>query len=186
MPPGIRGYTPPDTGISYDVAQARKLLAEAGFPEGRGFPKFGILYNTLEAHKKIAEVLADQLRRNLNIDASAYNQEWQSYLQSVRSLDYDIWRARPGSATTRTRIRSSICSSPTAGTIRPVGATSCTTACWRPRANVERFVAAPEFILQHAQDAERAEALGRRQSKRNPEAAARLKTMATLRLKSAQ
>ncbi len=90
VPPGIRGYTPPETGIRYDVARARQLLAEAGFPDGKGFPKFGILYNTLEAHKKIAEVIADQLRKNLNIEVTAYNQEWQSFLQSTRSLDYDL------------------------------------------------------------------------------------------------
>jgi oligopeptide transport system substrate-binding protein len=93
VPSGVRGYKPPESGITFDVPQARKLLAEAGFPEGRGFPKFGILYNTLEAHKKVAEVLADQLRRNLNLDVAAYNQEWQSYLQSTRSLDYDLARA---------------------------------------------------------------------------------------------
>lgn len=93
VPPGIHGYQPPASGLRYDVAEARKLLSEAGFPDGRGFPKFGILYNTLESHKKIAEVIADQLRRNLNLDVSAYNQEWQSYLQSTRSLDYDVARA---------------------------------------------------------------------------------------------
>ncbi|HWA77460.1 MAG TPA: peptide ABC transporter substrate-binding protein [Polyangiaceae bacterium] len=93
VPPGLPDYRPPESGLGYDVAQAKRLLAEAGFPEGRGFPPFGILYNTLEAHKKIAEVVADQLRRNLGIQASAYNQEWQSYLTSYRSLNYDLARA---------------------------------------------------------------------------------------------
>lgn len=92
VPPGTRGYQPPPSAIRYDVAEARRLLAQAGFPEGRGFPKFGILYNTMEAHKKLAEVIADQLRRNLNLNVAAYNQEWQSYQQSTRSLDYDIAR----------------------------------------------------------------------------------------------
>lgn len=92
VPPGTRGYVSGKTAISLNVAEARKLLAEAGFPEGRGFPKFGILYNTMEMHKKLAEVVADQLRRNLNIDAVAYNQEWQSYQQSTSNMDYDISR----------------------------------------------------------------------------------------------
>jgi len=51
------------------------------------------LYNTLESHKKVAEVLADQLRRNLHVDVAAYNQEWQSYQQSTRAMDYDLSRA---------------------------------------------------------------------------------------------
>lgn len=93
VPPGLPEYRAPEPGLRFDVAEARRLLAEAGFPEGRGFPPFGILYNTLEAHKKIAEVVADQLRRNLGIQASAYNQEWQSYQVSYRSLDYDLARA---------------------------------------------------------------------------------------------
>jgi len=131
VPPGMPGYTPPESGISYDVEHARKLLAEAGFPNGQGFPKFGILYNTLEAHKKIAEVLADQLRKNLNINVSAYNQEWQSYLQSCRSLDYDV--ARSAWVGDYEDPNTFLDSSPTVGTTKPVGATWFMTACSTPR-----------------------------------------------------
>ena len=69
------------------------MLAEAGFPGGKGFPKFGLLYNTLELHKKLAEVIADQLRRNLGLEVASYNQEWQSYQSSTQVLDYDLARA---------------------------------------------------------------------------------------------
>lgn len=93
VPPGLAGYDPPETGIRFDVPRARALLAEAGYPGGRGFPEIGILYNTLETHKKIAEVIADQLRRNLGIRVNAYNQEWQSYQATVQSMDYTIARA---------------------------------------------------------------------------------------------
>lgn len=93
VPPGLDGYDPPPTEIRYDVAEARRLLAEAGFSEGRGFPAFGVLYNTLEMHKKIAEVIADQLRRNLGLNVKAYNQEWQSYQETMRALDYYLGRA---------------------------------------------------------------------------------------------
>lgn len=93
VPPQLRGYRPPEHPLTRDVETARRLLAEAGFPGGRGFPKFGILYNTQEAHKKIAEVLADQLRRTLGLDVSAYNQEWQAYQTAVHSRDYEVARA---------------------------------------------------------------------------------------------
>lgn len=93
VPPVLSEYTPPKSALRFDVEKARSLLAEAGFPNGKGFPKFGILYNTFEMHKKIADVIADQLRRNLGIDAQAYNQEWQSYLASQQNLEYDISRA---------------------------------------------------------------------------------------------
>ena len=93
VPPGIPGYQSSETNIRFDVKRARELLAEAGYPNGRGLPEVGILYNTHEAHRKIAEVISDQLRRNLNIRVTAYNQEWQSYLATVRAIDYDMARA---------------------------------------------------------------------------------------------
>jgi oligopeptide transport system substrate-binding protein len=92
IPPGIPGYEQPVSHIRLDVARAQQLLAEAGFPGGRGFPTIGILYNTQDLHKRIAEVLADQLRQNLGIDVRPYNQEWQSYLATWRTDQYDIAR----------------------------------------------------------------------------------------------
>lgn len=93
VPPGLSGYEPPSSAIRLDIERARALMAEAGYPGGRGFPKLGLLYNTHEDHKKIAEVVSDQLRRNLGIEVTAYNQEWQSFLETTRQIDYDISRA---------------------------------------------------------------------------------------------
>jgi oligopeptide transport system substrate-binding protein len=93
VPPGLAGYEPPESTIRLDVALAKRLLAEAGFAEGKGFPKLGILYNTNDTHKKVAEVIADQLRKALNIEVTAYNQEWQAYIDSQRLLNYELSRA---------------------------------------------------------------------------------------------
>ncbi len=91
--PPMPGYLPPESPMGYDIAGARKLLADAGFPGGKGFPPFGILYNKSEGHQKIAEFVADQLRRNLGIEAKAYVAEWQSYLRNQTQLDYEVCRA---------------------------------------------------------------------------------------------
>ena len=180
VPPGIRGYTPPDTGISYNVAEARKLLAEAGFPDGRGFPKFGILFNTLESHKKMAEVVADQLRRNLNLDVSAYNQEWQSYQQSTRALDYDLSRA--GWVGDYEDPNTFLDLFTTNGGNNQTGWGNLVyDRLLEAGANVERFVAEPDFILQHASQPDELKRLA--DAVRNDTVAStRLKSMAELRM----
>ncbi|MDH3592478.1 MAG: peptide ABC transporter substrate-binding protein, partial [Planctomycetota bacterium] len=92
VPPGIPGYVPPP-GAQYDPEQARKLLAEAGYPGGKGFPEIELLYNTNESHKSVALVLARQLQKNLGVSVRPYNQEWQSYQADTRAKKYDLARA---------------------------------------------------------------------------------------------
>lgn len=93
VPPGVPGYAPPRSGIRPDLPQAKALLAQAGYPDGKGFPNVSILYNTQEGHKKIAEFIADRLRRDLGLPVQAQNQEWQAYQDNVRLLKYDMARA---------------------------------------------------------------------------------------------
>ncbi len=92
VPPGLAGYTSAE-GIKPNVAVARELLAEAGFPGGRGFPRLTILYNTSEGHRSIAEVIQQQLQNNLNVALELQNMEWGSFLDKVQQTDYQIARA---------------------------------------------------------------------------------------------
>ena len=68
------------------------LLAEAGFPNGRGFPKLEILYNTHQAHQTIAQLVRKQWEKNLGITASTRNEEWGSYQTSIRQFEFDVAR----------------------------------------------------------------------------------------------
>ena len=92
VPPGLAGYKNA-SGLTYDVEEARRLLSEAGYPNGRGMPKVTILYNTSEGHRAIAEVIQQQLRNNLNIAVGLQNMEWGSYLDKVFQVDYQMARA---------------------------------------------------------------------------------------------
>lgn len=76
-----------------DVAKAKNLLAAAGYPNGKGL-SLEILYNTSEAHKKIAEVIQQMWREKLGINVKLTNQEWKVYLDSThRTFDYQVARA---------------------------------------------------------------------------------------------
>ncbi|MEL6105206.1 MAG: peptide ABC transporter substrate-binding protein [Planctomycetota bacterium] len=91
VPPGIPGYVGAE-GLKEDVERARELLAEAGFPGGRGFPKMSLLYNTSERHRPIAEVIQQQLQNNLNIKLELRNMEWGSFIDTIQQEDYEMSR----------------------------------------------------------------------------------------------
>jgi len=92
VPPGMGDYEPLDV-IHYDPDQARRLLAEAGYPNGNGFPKFNILINTSQSHRTVAEAIQQMWKQELNIDVGIENQEWKVYLDSQNSLNYDVSRS---------------------------------------------------------------------------------------------
>jgi oligopeptide transport system substrate-binding protein len=91
VPPSAR-YTSA-VRLQGDLAEAKRLLAEAGFPDGRGFPAVDLLYNTSENHRSIAEAIQQMWRRNLGINIGLTNQEWKVYLDSQDTLNYGISRA---------------------------------------------------------------------------------------------
>ncbi len=92
VPPNTAGFTP-RAAIRYDTEAARTLMAEAGYPGGKGFPKLDILYNTSEGHRKIAEAFQQMWKKALGIDVGLFNQEWKVFLNTKRKLDFDIGRA---------------------------------------------------------------------------------------------
>ncbi|MDE0786593.1 MAG: peptide ABC transporter substrate-binding protein [Porticoccaceae bacterium] len=91
-PPGTMGYFP-KSDLKFDPQGAKKLLADAGYPNGDGFPPTEILYNTNEGHRKVAVALQDMWKKHLNIDIRLLNQEWKVYLDSESAGQYEISRA---------------------------------------------------------------------------------------------
>lgn len=92
VPPGLAGYEPVE-GLGFDPERARALLAEAGFPEGRGFPLSVYLYSEGELNEAIAVELQSAWRRELGVQIQLARQEWKVYLNSMSSLDYGMARS---------------------------------------------------------------------------------------------
>lgn len=91
VPPGLPGYEGAP-GPRFDPDGARALLAEAGYPDGQGFPEISILYNTSESHKLVAAVVQANWKEHLGIEVKLRNQEWKTYLKTVNAMDFDVAR----------------------------------------------------------------------------------------------
>ena len=98
--PGTAGYAPrarlpggaDPAARAAALAEARRLLAEAGYPDGKGCPPIELLYNTSENHKAIGEAVQQMWKRELGVDVRLSNQEWAVYLDSQHTHNYQLAR----------------------------------------------------------------------------------------------
>jgi oligopeptide transport system substrate-binding protein len=87
--PGYEGVR----GLPFDPAAAKKALAEAGFPDGKGFPKVELVYNTSDLHRAITQDVQQMWKETLGIQVDLVNVEWKVYLARQSALDFQISRA---------------------------------------------------------------------------------------------
>lgn len=74
------------------VEEAKQLMAEAGYPDGQGFPTIELLYNTNEGHKAIAEAIQAMWKQNLGINVELRNEEWKVFQTSRNEGNYTVAR----------------------------------------------------------------------------------------------
>ncbi len=91
-PPGAGGYEP-ISKVGFDAEEARRLMAEAGYPGGRNFPETELLFNTSESHRTIAEAIQQMWKTELGIEIQLYNQDWKVFLDSLDTLDFSVARS---------------------------------------------------------------------------------------------
>lgn len=83
VPPGIIGARQALAGIPFDPLGAKKLLEDAGFPDGKGLPQLTISYREGRPDSQILAVgIVTDLRTNLGIDVKTKAMEWRSFLEA--------------------------------------------------------------------------------------------------------
>ncbi len=76
-----------------DTETAKKLLEEGMKELGiTKLPPITLSYNTSESHKKIAEAIQDQWKKNLGIEVKIENKEWKVYLEDLHEGNFQIGR----------------------------------------------------------------------------------------------
>ena len=73
-----------------DVEAAQQALADAGYPNGEGFPTITYYYSTNDTYKKTVEALANMLETNLNITIELKTADWAVFYEDVQNGDYQI------------------------------------------------------------------------------------------------
>ena len=85
--PEIKGYENAKD-IGYNPVEARRLLEEAGFPEGRGFPEIEYIYNTNERNRVLAQFVQEQWQQELGVKVKLVSMEFREFLKKRNALDY--------------------------------------------------------------------------------------------------
>ena len=88
-PPDCAGYTA-KARVGFDPDAARRLLADAGFPGGRGLPVFELQVRNDELQPRVAEAIQAMWSRELGVHVSIAPFEQKTWLQNQQTLTYTI------------------------------------------------------------------------------------------------
>lgn len=91
IPKGMFGYDE-EAGLPFNLEKALEYYKKAGYTKENPAPRIFLSYNTNEDHKRIAENVQAQLRKNLGLKVEIKNEEWKVYLGTLRSNPAHIYR----------------------------------------------------------------------------------------------
>ena len=81
-----------DRGLSpnADPEAAKAALAEAGYPDGEGFPTLQLSYYSDATVKKVVEAMAEMLETNLGIEVEITSNDWAIFYENVQKGNYEV------------------------------------------------------------------------------------------------
>lgn len=85
-------YDPSAAAYVNNVAEAKKLLAEAGYPDGKGFPTIEFITNDTQGHIDMAQAVQQMWEKELGIKTNISSQEWSVFQQTRRDGGFDVAR----------------------------------------------------------------------------------------------
>jgi oligopeptide transport system substrate-binding protein len=95
--PAAFSFVPPNCGgymsrhhLTYDVAEARRLLAEAGYPDGKGLSSFSIQVLNDARQPRLAEAIQGMWARDLGVHVTIEVNEQKIWLQNQQSMSHQI------------------------------------------------------------------------------------------------
>jgi len=122
VPPTIPGHSP-GIGLPYDPAQARQLMAQAGYPDGQGLITDEIVW--IDAGTTILEFVKSQWMDNLNVEVALEITDWESVLDTSQSRNVFLGDGLP------TIPMLTVFSGWVFNLIVPAGEMMNTTNCWK-------------------------------------------------------
>lgn len=90
VPPGIEGY-PYEEWMHYDPEAARRLLADAGYPSGKGMRELEYITVNADTSMVTAEVFQSMWRDELGVEIVIVNKEWQVFMDDLNNNHFDIF-----------------------------------------------------------------------------------------------
>lgn len=78
--------------FQFDVDEAQNLLTEAGFKDGKDFPKLKLIINRNDLQRRVARAVAEQWKRNLGIETEIVVSSFEEFDQARNAGDFDLMR----------------------------------------------------------------------------------------------